>query len=305
MRQLLAPMCRACRPLDRRGKMRTPATTIVVLAFVLAAQACGESAPPDGTSGSAPSSRASTPPATQPAPPSDLQRFEQTSFCKKYACVNPTTWALNTGATNHSYQLNLTPSVSLEVPTRGDQIDHYGLVFHERDRLDNAQLAVIDDLIAAISANDATDATRRFVRANIERSVSQIRLARSTRFGRYQLWAGKVGNDKIVSIEPIVTLETAASASGIIPFKVSAQSATALVLLVDRRVTDDDLTALIRAVQKARADATLVNLIPATTAGGSMGPYAIINLFVMSDAKWATQPRLREFINPSSSEISA
>ena len=36
-----------------------------------------------------------------------------------------------------------------------------------------------------------------------------------------------------------------------------------------------------------------------------MGPYAIINLFVMSDAKWATQPRLREFINPSSSEISA
>ncbi len=271
---------------------------ISALTFVAVLQACG----------GGPSARlqqdASTPPSSgaatvQPTTsPSELELFEQSPFCEKYGCANPKTWALNTGATNHSYRLNLTPDVTLEVPTKGREIEHYGLVFYERDRLDSTQLAVIDELVAVISENKATEATRRFVRAQINEPVEQIRLAKSTTFGRYKIWAGSVGGDKVVSIEPAPPL-SAAPSPGVVPFKVTARSLTTLVLLVDRRVSNDDLATLIRTIRKARIEDHLADLLPATTAGGVRGPYAVVNLFVMSDPAWATQARLERFLNPA------
>ena len=96
---------------------------------------------------------------------------------------------------------------------------------------------------------------------------------------------------------------TAAGALGLMPFKVAAQAGPAIALLVARNASDDDLTKLVRAIQKARSDGTLDKLIPATTPRGSRGPYAIVNLFVMSDPQWATEGRLKQFVN-SSSELS-
>ena len=277
---------------------------IGLLALSPVVQSCGESTPSDNTkTSSATGSASSTDRPSPPAPLTGLQRFWQGSFCKKYQCVNPDTWPLSDGATNYSFHLNLAPAVSLEVATKTNGIEEYGLTFYESDRLGNTQLTVIDDLIAAIPDNEATNATRRFVRANIERPVEQIQLAKSTHLGRYQLWAGRVGNQAVVSIQPVAT-GGAPAHGGVIPFKVAAQSGTAMVLLVDRTSTDEDLTRLVRAVQKARAEGTLPDLIPPTTPGGSRGPYAVINLFVMSDPQWATAARLNSFINPSSAGIS-
>lgn len=133
---------------------------------------------------------------------SALQAFEQSAFCEQYGCSSRNSWALNTGGTNNSYELNLRPAVSLEVQTQSESIEGYGLVFYERDVLRAPQLRVIDALLESIDDAAATDDVRQFVRTNIERPVFQIRLANSTEFGPYRLWAGKVGNDQIASLSP-------------------------------------------------------------------------------------------------------
>ncbi len=111
---------------------------------------------------------------------------------------------MKTGGVNHLYVLNGAPGVLVEVPTtKNKAISSYGISFFgERARLRAAELEVVDTLIATLGGTATTDAVRRFVRANIERSVFQIRQARSIQFGHYRLWAGKVGNEQIAHIEP-------------------------------------------------------------------------------------------------------
>jgi hypothetical protein len=164
--------------------------------------ACGES---NATRTAPPSSPAAT--APKPADLTPLGVFTTSAFCKQYGCANHKSWALKTGATNHSYDLNLPPavppSVGIEVPTKDERIESYGISFSDRERLDEADLQAIDALLRTIDAPSATSAVRQFVRTNIERDAFQILKAKSTKFGRYRLWAGKVGNDQIVHIEPI------------------------------------------------------------------------------------------------------
>jgi hypothetical protein len=88
-------------------------------------------------------------------------------------------------------------------------------------------------------------------------------------------------------------------------FKVAVHSTDGVVLLVPANATDSDLAKLLNALRTARKGGSLGTFFPPTTPGGSRGPYAAVQVFVMSDATWATAPRLKAFMKPPTSSISA
>jgi hypothetical protein len=171
-------------------------------------------------------------------------------------------------------------------------------------------------------ATPRQDTAAESVRAVAEtrpRTLVHIRRAKSTQFGRYRLWAGKVGNEKIVSIEPIAVKSPASSvgkssvapaartsptataaASDLVSFKVAARSSTAETLLVPPDTSEADLTKLVNALRTARGKNTLGKFLLPTTPNGSNGPFGIVMLFVMSDPVWATEGHLQSFVNSES-----
>jgi hypothetical protein len=88
-------------------------------------------------------------------------------------------------------------------------------------------------------------------------------------------------------------------------FKVAARYLTATILLVPPNTTDADLTNLVNALRSARRGGSLAKFFPPTTPKAPKGPFTVVMLFVMSDTAWATIPRLKAFVDPSISQISA
>jgi hypothetical protein len=107
-----------------------------------------------------------------------------------------------------------------------------------------------------------------------------------------------VGGTAIGSSQPAKTT----TPSSLVSFKVAARDSTTVVLLVPASVTEADLTNLINALRTARGKGTLSQFFPATTPGGSGGPFFAVVVFVMSDPVWATTRRLKEFIAEEPSE---
>jgi hypothetical protein len=112
-----------------------------------------------------------------------------------------------------------------------------------------------------------------------------------------------VGLLTITSFLPV--FQSKPPSAGLPPFRVVGHDATALSIVVDPSTPVPQLTALINAFRTARAKGALGTLIPPTTPKGNKGPYAVVVVFVMSDAQWATTQRLHAFTNPTSSGISA
>jgi hypothetical protein len=109
----------------------------------------------------------------------------------------------------------------------------------------------------------------------------------------------------LTAISPSASAQPKATAAAFPPFKVAGHDSTAFTIVVAPSTTEQQLTALINGFRAARANGSLNQLIPPTTARGSKGPYAVVMLFVMSDPRWATSQRLHAFINPTTSGISA
>ena len=155
------------------------------------------------------SNQTATPPNTPPPPPGPapfkadpLKAFEETAFCIQFGCQRGESWPLRGGGTNNTYSLSAAPDVTVEVPTKGGAIDHYGLSFYERERLRNGDLNVIYGLLRTLDPAGGSGVTRQFIRANVERPIEQIKLGRSTRVGKYTVWAGRIGGTQTVSIDP-------------------------------------------------------------------------------------------------------
>jgi len=134
-------------------------------------------------------------------PPAALKTLEASEFCKRYACQQPTTWALKGGGTNYSYKLNVRPSVSFEAPTQGDAIKSYGLSFYDRRALGAPEFEMIWALLRSIHPGGDTAPVKQFVKSHVELKVSQIMQAKTTLAGPFRLWAGKVGQEQIVHLE--------------------------------------------------------------------------------------------------------
>ena len=79
-------------------------------------------------------------------------------------------------------------------------------------------------------------------------------------------------------------------------FKVIGQYKTALSLLVPPSTKKDQLKKLVYAFKEARQNNTLSKMIPPTTPGGIKGQYAIIQIFIFSEPKWATEEILKKYL---------
>jgi hypothetical protein len=81
-------------------------------------------------------------------------------------------------------------------------------------------------------------------------------------------------------------------------FKVAVHGRDGVVLLVPASTTDSDLVNLLYALRAARKGGKLGAFFAPTTPGGSKGPYAAVEVFVMSDVAWATESHLRAYMHP-------
>lgn len=80
-------------------------------------------------------------------------------------------------------------------------------------------------------------------------------------------------------------------------FKVVGRSNPALALVVPQSINRDRLIGILRQFQRARRDGTFDRLIPPTTAGGKLGNYAVVMVFILSDKKLASTQQLQRFLN--------
>jgi hypothetical protein len=84
---------------------------------------------------------------------------------------------------------------------------------------------------------------------------------------------------------------------GLPAFKAGAQVSPAVTLVVDKGTPYAGLRALLLAFRAAREQGRLGELIPPTTPKGSLGPYAIVNVYVMDDPTWADEEHLRKAVS--------
>jgi hypothetical protein len=77
-----------------------------------------------------------------------------------------------------------------------------------------------------------------------------------------------------------------------------------VVLLVPPSATESDLANLVNLLHEAKKSGSFGKFFPPTTPGGSKGPYAAVEVFVMSDAAWATLAHVNAFMDGNGSEAS-
>ena len=83
-------------------------------------------------------------------------------------------------------------------------------------------------------------------------------------------------------------------------FEVIGRYNTALSLLVAPSTKKDQLKKLIYALKDARQNNMLGKMIPPTTPGGVKGQYAIIQIFIFNEPKWATEQILTKYLGAKS-----
>jgi len=125
--------------------------------------------------------------------------FEASAFCEEFRCVRESSYGLQDGNTNVIYEVS-SQDTTMEVQTDGELIVGLGVSFYERPFLSKYDLEMIDALLTSLDGQNASPDLVQFVGVNSEKSVSQIRQASSMRFGVFEIWAGKIGN-QVVSIE--------------------------------------------------------------------------------------------------------
>ncbi len=66
----------------------------------------------------------------------------------------------------------------------------------------------------------------------------------------------------------------------------------AVAVLVPPDTTDEQVAQLLQRFKKARQDETLPQYVPPTSKGDKLGPHAIADIYVFSEAEWATTDTL-------------
>lgn len=102
---------------------------------------------------------------------------------------------------------------------------------------------------------------------------------------------------------PVAPQKPVNARQNLVPFQIAARFQDNVALRVQPGVSEAELANLIYALRTARANGTLNEFFPPTTPGGSMGPYAMMEVIVISDSS-ATPERLEALMNPKTREIS-
>lgn len=132
-----------------------------------------------------------------------LPDFENSDFCKLYACLKEDSWSLRSGGTNNVYKNNIYPTVTTEVVSSGEDVNNFGLVFYYRNQLSEDDLQIIYTFLKSVDTEKELTNIQPYIQTNIEKQVPQINQAIPSTFSSYQVYAGKVGQQQIVSLQKI------------------------------------------------------------------------------------------------------
>jgi hypothetical protein len=113
-----------------------------------------------------------------------LLEFERSEFCRTYNCSFDSSWDLRSGGTNNSYDIDVNPTVSVEITTSNGKLTGGGLMFFERPKLISTDFQLVYSFLNSISSTaglslEVDSTIRRLVEQNIETNVFQIREANS------------------------------------------------------------------------------------------------------------------------------
>jgi hypothetical protein len=125
-----------------------------------------------------------------------IGHFEASSFCEEYGCGDRHSYFVKDetdGSTLTTYKLTLA-NTSMEEGMKGANLAWISLGMFDREQLGESDFHAIESLLRSLDSATSSADVMRHVRATVETSVEKIREAQPTRFGRYQVWAGKVGN---------------------------------------------------------------------------------------------------------------
>lgn len=89
-----------------------------------------------------------------------------------------------------------------------------------------------------------------------------------------------------------------------IPFSVAGKHNSSLSLLVSKTISRAQLQSLVFKIKEARRSGQMANMIQATTPGGAMGNYGVVDIYIFADSQWATSEKVRRFINSSMARAS-
>lgn len=142
--------------------------------------------------------------STPPSRIETLNDFERSEFYRDYKLRKEDGWKLNTGAYNNTYDTSSLAHVSIEVQTIENKVVGCGIVFYERDSLQEPDLSFVYKLLQSINKKGKLDPKiRDYIKSNAEKPIFQIKQATPITVDNFKIYAGKVGPEQTISIEKI------------------------------------------------------------------------------------------------------
>jgi hypothetical protein len=130
-----------------------------------------------------------------------LDDFERSEFYRDYKLRRDDKWRLTTGAYNNTYETSSLPNTAIEVQTIDNKVIGLGIIFYERDSLQDSELNFVYKLLQSIDTKSRLDSkVKEYIKNNAERNVFQIKQATPITFGKLKIYAGKVGPEQTISI---------------------------------------------------------------------------------------------------------
>ncbi|MDQ3903221.1 MAG: hypothetical protein M3247_06245 [Thermoproteota archaeon] len=133
-----------------------------------------------------------------------LDDFENCEFYRRYNLNRDRGWNLKNGGYNNTYEIPGQHNINVEVQTMKDEVMGFGLVFYEKDKLEDSDLNLIYSLLQSIDTKATiSPSVKEYIKTNAEINVFQIRQAKPITFNKLKIYAGKVGPEQTISIEKI------------------------------------------------------------------------------------------------------
>ena|SRR5207248_4100306 len=133
-----------------------------------------------------------------------LEAFEHSTFYVNNNLVKKSRLKLSDGNDGSIYEIITDPNISVEVESNNGKLVNLGFVFYERDTLRTPDLTLIYDLLSTIEPNGKLDDNiKASIKNNAEKPIHQIKEAQPITFGRFKIYAGKVGPEQTISIDKL------------------------------------------------------------------------------------------------------
>lgn len=131
-----------------------------------------------------------------------IEDFKISEFYKYYKLYSNDGWELKEGGYNNVFETASIPDVSFEVVTIVNKVSEFGIIFYERGILQDIELNFVYKLLESLDKKKEVDSRiKEYIRTKAEKNISQIKQANPITFGKYRVYAGKVGSDQTIHVE--------------------------------------------------------------------------------------------------------